>query len=227
MFRANMALQMKRSATGPDEHHAGWDSVLGSLLGGRSGAPGTPSVRGGRWRGGGHPDERGGLVADAAIMFGGSDVLELSLARLDAEIETADAFIAEHLNGREEGDRDLVRALNRRSELRIVAGRHVEAGADLERVEAILEREIKPSGATTLTAVFTPQLVAACLSEVPDPELVPAEVWADNVPMLRRARLDPEVRRDPGVWPMVTIAALQMLAGGHPNRGLRELRPPR
>jgi hypothetical protein len=168
--------------------------------------------------------ERGALVSDPAIMFGGSDVLEVALARLDADIAAADAFNAEHLNGREVGDRDLVRALNHRSQLRIIAGRHDEASADFERVEAILEREIRPSGDTTMPAVFTPQMMVVALNQVPDPDAVPSEVWSDNVPMLRRARFDPEVRRDPGVWLMVTFAALGLVAGGHPKRGLRELR---
>jgi len=157
-------------------------------------------------------------------MFGGSDLLELLLARLDAEIAAADAFIAEHLNGREQGDRDLVRALIHRCEVRVIVGRSEEACHDLARVEAILKGALDQSSDITLPAMFTPQLVAEYLCQVPDPDAVPAEVWAENSPLLRLARFDPRFRRDPGTPMMVAVAALELLVGGHPDRGIRELR---
>ena len=52
---------------------------------------------------------------------------------------TGDPFNAEHLNGREQGDRDLVRALMHRSEVLVVVGRFEDASADLARMEGLLE----------------------------------------------------------------------------------------
>lgn len=71
-------------------------------------------------------------------MFGGSDVLERLLARLDAEIGAADAFNAEHLNGREQGRWRRVCALIHRCEVRVLVRRYDEALDDGARVAAIV-----------------------------------------------------------------------------------------
>ncbi len=157
-------------------------------------------------------------------MFGGSDVLELLLTRLDAEIAAADAFNAEHLSGREQGDRDLVRALIHRCEVRVLAGRSSEAVDDVERVEAIVDGALDEASDITLAGAFTPQVVSQFLSQVPDPDAVAAEVWAENGPELRHAHFDPRFRRDPTTPVGVAVLALELLVGGYPDRGIRELR---